>query len=201
MHHIGRSWTSRGDFFYGLQRKNRAAGFGAGGEFCQQAVVESAAVSESEVFGVGGDGGNDEKIGGFGGDDGGVGGGFGDAHFAGDETGEGLDFVESHCALREVCDAGEEEGFAVLEGGLEQGVDVGFLRSRREGGEDGGVLELGHAGDFSDDGFGGGGAIRHRAAAGDDVGAKRALLRGDGGGIHWTGKFSTFGGENLFLES
>ena len=173
------------DFFYDLQRKHRAAGFGVGGEFRQQAVVESAAVSQSEVFRVGGDGGNDEKIGGFSGNNGGVGGGFGDSHFAGDQTGEVSDFVESHLALGEVCDPREDEGLSVLEGGLEQGGDVRLLRRWRECGENGGIPKLGHPGDFSGDDAGGGGAIRHRAATGDDVGAKRALLRGERGGIHF----------------
>ena len=173
------------DFFYDLRRKHRAAGFGVGGEFRQQAIVESAAVSQPEVFRVGGDGGNNEKIGGFSGNNGGVGGGFGYSHLAGDQPGEVSDFMKSHLALGEVCDTREEEGLSVLEGGLEQGGDVRFLRRWREGGEDGGVLELGHAGDFSGDDAGGGGAIRHCAATGDDVGAKRALLRGERGGIHW----------------
>ena len=166
------------DFFYDLRRKHRAAGFCVGGKFRQQAVVESAAVSQPEVFRVGGDGGNNEKIGGFSGNNGGVGGGFGYSHLAGDQTGEVSDFMKSHLALGEVCDPGEDEGLPVSEGGLEQGGDVRLLRRRRECGENGGVLEFGHAGDFSGDDAGGGGAIRHRAATGDDVGAKRALLRG-----------------------
>ena len=173
------------DFFYDLQRKHRTAGFGVGGKFRQQTVVESAAVSQPEVFRVGCDGGNNEKIGGFSGNNGGVGGGFGYSHFAGDQTGEVSDFMKSHLTLGEVCDPGEEEGLPVSEGDLEQGINIRLLRHRRECGENGGIPKLGHPGNFPDNNTGRLGAPRHRATTGDDVGAKCALLRGDRGGIHF----------------